>query len=219
MSNEVVLLSAYVSMFGMRARIALDEKGIQYEYKEEDLSKKSSLLLQMNPIHKKIPVLIHNGKPICESLIIVEYIDEVWKGKSPLMPSDPYKRAQARFWADFIDKKVYDSGKRIWATKGEDQEGGKKEFIECLKLLEGELGDKPYFNGENFGFVDLALIPFYSWFPTFEKFGNFNIEKECPKFVAWANKCMHKDSVFKSIAEPNKVYEYVLKFKQQLGLP
>ncbi|KAH0774506.1 hypothetical protein KY290_011643 [Solanum tuberosum] len=218
MSNEVVLLSAYVSMFGMRARIALDEKGIKYEYKEEDLSNKSSLLLQMNPIHKKIPVLIHNGKPICESLIIVEYIDEVWKDKSPLMPSDPYKRAQARFWADFIDKKVYDSGKRIWTTKGKDQEGGKKEFIECLKLLEGELGDKPYFNGENFGFVDLALIPFYSWFPTFEKFGNFNIEKECPKFVAWANKCMHKDSVSKSLAEPNKVYEYVLKLKQQLGL-
>lgn len=106
MAGEVVLLDAYVSMFGMRARIALAEKGIQYEYKEQDLSNKSSLLLQLNPIHKKIPVLIHNGKPVCESLIIVQYIDEVWKDKSPLMPTDPYKRAQARFWADFIDKKV-----------------------------------------------------------------------------------------------------------------
>lgn len=85
--------------------------------------------------------------------------------------------------------------------------------------MEGELGDKTYFNGENFGFVDLALIPFYSWFPTFEKFGNFNIEKECPKFVAWANKCIYKDSVSKSLAESNKVYEYVLKMKQHLGLP
>lgn len=54
---------------------------------------------------------------------------------------------------------IYDSGKRIWSTKGEDQEVAKKEFIESLKLLEGELGDKPYFNGDNFGFVDLALIP------------------------------------------------------------
>ena len=106
MEDEVVLLDMWASMFGLRVRIALAEKGIKYEYKEQDLFNKSPLLLQMNPIHKKIPVLIHNGKPISESLIILEYIDEVWKHKSPLLPSDPYQRAQARFWADFVDKKV-----------------------------------------------------------------------------------------------------------------
>ncbi|TKY49324.1 Glutathione S-transferase 3 [Spatholobus suberectus] len=78
MADEVVLLDTWASMFGMR----------------------------MNPIHKKIPVLIHNGKPICESAIIVQYIDEVWKDKAPILPSDPYERAQARFWVDYIDKKV-----------------------------------------------------------------------------------------------------------------
>jgi len=93
-------------MFGMRTRIALREKGVEFEYREEDLRNKSPLLLQMNPIHKKIPVLIHNGKPVNESIIQVQYIDEVWSHKNPILPSDPYLRAQARFWADFIDKKV-----------------------------------------------------------------------------------------------------------------
>jgi glutathione S-transferase len=106
MADEVVLLDFWPSVFGMRVRIALAEKGIEYEYKDDDLRNKSELLLKMNPVHKKIPVLIHNGKPICESLIIVQYIDEVWNDKSPLLPSDPYQRAHARFWADFVDQKV-----------------------------------------------------------------------------------------------------------------
>jgi len=104
---EVVLLDTWGSMFGMRAWIALEEKGVKYERKEENLSNKSPLLLQMNPIHKKIPVLIHNGKPVTESAIIVQYIDEVWNHNPSLMPSDPYERAQARFWVDYIDAKVY----------------------------------------------------------------------------------------------------------------
>lgn len=103
-----MLLDFWPSMFGMRCRIALAEKGIQYEYKDMDIFNKSPLLLQMNPVHKKIPVLVHNGKSVCESLIIVEYIDETWKDKAPpLLPSDPYDRSQARFWADYVDKKVY----------------------------------------------------------------------------------------------------------------
>ncbi|TKY49321.1 glutathione S-transferase [Spatholobus suberectus] len=106
MADEVVLLDFRPSPFGMRVRIALAEKGIKYEYKEEDLRNKSPLLLQMNPVHKKIPVLIHNGKPICESLIAVQYIEEVWKDRNPLLPSDPYQRSQARFWADYVDKKA-----------------------------------------------------------------------------------------------------------------
>ena len=43
MAKEVVLLDFWPSMFGMRVRIALAEKGIKYEYKEEDLKNKSPL--------------------------------------------------------------------------------------------------------------------------------------------------------------------------------
>jgi glutathione S-transferase len=209
-NDEVVLLDSYLSMFGMRARIALAEKGIKYEHKEENLANKSALLLKLNPIHKKIPVLIHNGKPICESLIIVEYIDEVWHDKNPLLPSDPYQRAQARFWADYIDKKMYALGRAIWATKGEAQEGAKKEFIDVLKTLEGVLGeDNPYFGGQTFGFLDIALITFTSWFHTFESFGNFKIETDCPKLIEWVNRCKKRDTVAKGLADPKKVYEAV----------
>ncbi|KAE9592843.1 hypothetical protein Lal_00029318 [Lupinus albus] len=215
MGEEVILLDEWLSMFGMRARVALAEKEIKYEYKEEDLMNKSNLLLQMNRIHKKIPVLIHKGKPICESLIIVEYIDEVWKdGKVSLLPSDPYDRAQARFWADFVNKKVGDVGGRIWAGKRDEIEVAKKELIKGLKELEEVLGDKPYFGGNTFGFVDNALIPFHSWFYTYEKLGNFKLETECPKLIVWAKRCNQRESVSKSVADEKEVYEFVAEYRK-----
>ncbi|XP_062163038.1 probable glutathione S-transferase [Alnus glutinosa] len=212
MADEVVLLDFWPSMFGMRVRIALAEKGIKYEFKEDDLRNKSDLLLKMNPVHKKIPVLIHNGKPVCESLIIVQYIDEVWNDRSPLLPSDPYQRAHARFWADFIEQKVYAVGKKLFTSKGEELETAKNDFLEIYKTLEGELGEKPYFGGENFGLVDIALITFYSWFYLYETFGKFNMEAECPKFIAWVKRCMQKESVAKSLPDQKKVYELVVKW-------
>ncbi|PHT43700.1 putative glutathione S-transferase [Capsicum baccatum] len=217
-NDEVILLDFWPSMFGMRLRIALAEKEVKYESKEEDLRNKSPLLLQMNPVHKKIPVLIHNGKPICESIIAVEYIDKVWKDKAPLLPTDPYERAQARFWADYIDKKFFDSGRKIWTTKGEEQEAAKKDFIECLKVLEGALGEKPFFGGDNFGFVDVALIGFYSWFFAYETCGNFSTEAECPKFVTWAKRCMQRDSVAKSLPDQHKVLEFVQTLRKKYGI-
>ncbi|KAE9457987.1 hypothetical protein C3L33_10111, partial [Rhododendron williamsianum] len=217
--DEIVLLNGWFSPFGARVRIALAEKGVtEYELKEEDLFNKSPVLLERNPVHKKVPVLIHNGKTVCESLTIVQYIDEVWKGKSPLLPSDPYQRSVARFWADFVDKKVYDTMKRITRTKGEDQERAKKELLEIFKLLEGELGDKPYFGGDEFGLVDIALVPFYSRFYAVETFGKFSIEAESPKLVAWGLRCMEKESVSNSLPDSKKVYEFVLDVNKKLGI-
>nr|AUT36434.1 putative glutathione S-transferase parA [Citrus sinensis] len=218
MAENVVLLGFWPSSFAMRVKIALAEKGIKYESKEENLFDKSPLLLEMNPVDKKIPVLIHDGKPICESLIIIQYIDEVWQHKSPLMPSDPYLRSQARFWADYVDKNIYGIGKRIWSGKGEDQEAAKKEMIGFLKNMEAELGDKHFFGGESIGFVDVALVPFTTWFYTYETFGNFSIEAECPKLIAWAKRCSQKESVSASLADPHDIYDFALGLRMKYGI-
>ncbi|XVF41529.1 hypothetical protein PTKIN_Ptkin01aG0286600 [Pterospermum kingtungense] len=216
MEDEVVLLDLCPSAFAMRVKIALEEKGVKYECKQEDLRNKSPLLLEMNPIHKKVPVLIHNGRPISESLIIVQYIDEVWNHKSPLLPSDPYQRSQALFWADYIDKKIYDSGRRIIWMEKEEQEEAKEELMQTLKTLEGELGDKLYFGGESMGYVDVALVPYTSWFYTYETCGNFSIEEGCPKLITWAKRCKENESVSKALIGPLEVYSFVLQLKKRL---
>ncbi|KAI5429705.1 putative glutathione S-transferase, variant 3 [Lathyrus oleraceus] len=106
--EEVKLLGALGSPFVCRVNLALNLKGIEFEFVKEDLQNKSELLLKYNPVYKKVPVFVHNEKPISESLVILEYIDETWK-QSPILPSDPYKRALARFWTKFIDDKVTSS--------------------------------------------------------------------------------------------------------------
>ncbi|KAM0951699.1 putative glutathione transferase [Dioscorea sansibarensis] len=217
--DGVVLLSFWASPFGQRVQIALEEKGVKYKYKEQDmLNNESALFLESNPIYKKVPVLIHNGKPLCESLLIVENIDEVWADKARLLPAEPLARARERFWADFISKQIYDCNTRLWKLKGEAQEVAKKDFIKILTILEEQLGNNKFFGGETFGFVDMALVPFYGRFHAYEVCTNLNIEKECPQIVAWGKRCMERDSVSKTIPDPKKACEFILSLKKLRGV-
>ncbi|XP_047311434.1 probable glutathione S-transferase [Impatiens glandulifera] len=219
--DELVLLDCWVSPFCMRVKIALTEKGVPFEVRAEEnlLSAKSLLLLASNPVHKKVPVLLYNGKPICESTIILGFIDETW-ASPPLLPPCAYGKAQARFWADFIDKKVFDGGKAIWTSKGEvEVEAAKDAFIETLKQLEETLGEKDFFGCNNaFGFVDITLIAITSWFLAYEKFGGFKVEEHCPKLSAWIYRCKERDSVSKTLPDSQNVYEFVVMLRKMFGV-
>lgn len=104
--GDVKLLGSWRSPFVTRVRMALEMKAIEYEMAEMDPFEKSEILLESNPVHKKVPVLIHGDDPISESLVILEYIDDAWTNGPSILPLDPYERSVARFWAAFIDGKV-----------------------------------------------------------------------------------------------------------------
>ncbi|XP_052162361.1 probable glutathione S-transferase GSTU1 [Oryza glaberrima] len=232
--DRLVLLDFWASPFGQRCRIALAEKKLPYDYSEQELlGAKSDLLLRSNPIHAKVPVLLHgdgDGRAICESLAILEYLDDAFPDATPrLLPSaadDPYARARARFWADYVDKKVYPVGTRLWKVKGDDEEGvraavaaARGELVEALRTLDGELGEKEFFGGEEeFGLVDVALVPMMPWVYSFARYGGFSVEEECPRVAAWARRCMELDSVAGSLRSPEEIYDFIGLLRKHYGI-
>jgi len=214
----VKLLGVRFSPFVLRARIALAVKGINYEFMEENQQNKSQLLLQSNPVHRKIPVLIHNGKPVCESMIIVQYIEETWDTKSSnLMPKDPYDRAIARFWATFVDDKLVPSVWGIFTTQGEEQRKAVEESVANFLLLEEALrtsscfSEKPYFGGDEIGFVDIALGGMSGHLKALQKVTYIVLidPEKMPLLSAWLDRFLEANVVKEVMPDPAKLLEFV----------
>jgi glutathione S-transferase len=175
------LLGVWTSPFVIRVRVVLNLKGLPYEYDEEDLGNKSALLLGSNPVHKSVPVLLHGGRPVNESQIIVQYIDEVWpaaaRGRLAVLPSDPYERAAARFWAAFVDDKVGSAWQgMLFRCRNEEERAEAvaraEAALETLESAFGECsskGSKPFFGGDGIGLVDVVLGGYLGWFSVVDR--------------------------------------------------
>eukprot|EP00253_Pinus_taeda_P009825 PITA_09825 len=175
--EQVKLLGVTLSPFVVRVCIALALKGVDYDFIQENfMHPKSELLLKSNPVHKKVPVLIHNGKPVCESMIIVQYIEEAWGNKEPnLMPKDPYDRAIARFWAALVDDKGFPSMRATFFAQGEQLQKEVEVTVTNFLLIEEALrtndcfAGKPYFGGDEIGLIVIALGSLSAFITAVEK--------------------------------------------------
>ncbi|XP_006366496.1 probable glutathione S-transferase [Solanum tuberosum] len=186
--GEVNVHGIFAGPFNKRVELALKLKGVKYEYIEEDRSNKSDELVKYNPIYKQVPVLVHNGKPICESIIILEYIDDTWESNTiPLLPKNPYQRSMARFLAKLIDEKLMGAMYKVCYGKGEEKEKGCDETLEVLKYFDNELQNKKFFGGDNLGFIDIVASYIALWFGAIQEAIGMELltEQKFPKLSKW----------------------------------
>ncbi|CAA7017521.1 unnamed protein product [Microthlaspi erraticum] len=210
-SEEVKLLGMWASPFSRRIELALTLKGVPYEFSEQDITNKSSLLLWLNPVHKMIPVLVHNGKPISESLVILEYIDDTWRD-NPILPQDPYEKATARFWAKFVDEQIYVTAMKVVGKIGEERDDAAVEATrDLLKLLEKELVGKDFLGGKSLGFVDIVATLVAFWLMRTEEIVGVKIVpvEIFPEIHRWVKNLLEIDVVKKCIPPEDEHLNYI----------
>src|SRR5439155_9493762 len=134
-----------------RVRIALAEKGVEFETVEIDLSDRPGWLYEKNPTGR-VPVLEEDGgRPLPESAVINEFLEERYP-EPPLLPADPADRAHVRllvFRDDDLTSPYYAF------RRGE----GFEDFDAALRTLDASLAAQPYLAGADYSLADIALVP------------------------------------------------------------
>ena len=102
MEHELTLYSYWRSSAAYRVRIALNLKGLSCQLEPVHLVKQGGeqhgeAFRAINP-QGLVPVLVHKGRAISQSMAICEYLDECFE-QSPLLPALPVERARIRSMA------------------------------------------------------------------------------------------------------------------------
>ncbi|KAI1422514.1 glutathione S-transferase [Xylaria sp. FL1777] len=169
-SHDLKLYGGWFCPFVQRAWIVMHEKAIPHQYVEINPYKKAPEFLALNP-RGLVPTLAVPGdggkaeKPLYESTIICEYLDEAYAG-TPLLPRDDvYARARCRLWIDHIGSKIVPGFYRLLQHTPEKDysiEEARGNFLGQIKTFVKEMdggGGGPWFLGETFSLVDVMLAP------------------------------------------------------------
>jgi glutathione S-transferase len=108
--TELVLYDFGNSVCCQKVRITLRAKSLEWQSIKVDLFKAE----QYDPKYRKlnpkgvVPTLVHNGKPVIESTLICEYIDQAFPQAPRLIPADPWLQSRMRLWSKMVDDGLFE---------------------------------------------------------------------------------------------------------------
>ncbi|XP_055335831.1 glutathione S-transferase omega-1-like [Paramacrobiotus metropolitanus] len=157
--NQLRLFSMRFCPYAERARLTLNIKKIPYEIVNINLTEKPEwYMAHHNPLGK-VPTLHEPGKPkpVFESLIVAEYVDEHFPNEPKLLPKDEYEKARQKVAIEVITQKFINNLNAVGA-KGDKEKV--EELKKGLKEVEESLTGQ-YFAGDKMGFVDVMIWPWF----------------------------------------------------------
>ncbi|MDN4501900.1 glutathione S-transferase family protein [Alteromonadaceae bacterium BrNp21-10] len=171
--NQVQIFGVQFSTYVRSTQLVCEEKGITYDIsfdvKGKNIEFKSAEHEQLHPF-RRIPVLLHGDKVLCESIAIIRYLDANFDGPK-LTPEDPWLAAQVDEWCQLIAMYINNAYVRDYILelvfpKGE---GGKPRLdviqqnkpaaLAALAILQQQLGDKDYLISNDFTLADAMAAP------------------------------------------------------------
>lgn len=158
-----------------RVRIGLNLKGLVWDNIPVHLlrdggQQHSAQYRALNP-QGLIPVLVHEGRALTQSLAILEYLDELHP-QPPLLPAEPLARARARSWAQLIacdihplnNLRVLQALEREFEASEAARTAWMRHWMDTgLNALETSVmaagGEGPFLSGSTPGLADCCLVP------------------------------------------------------------
>jgi glutathione S-transferase/RNA polymerase-associated protein len=167
----VIVYDHPLSPYGQKVKIALLEKGVDFQAPLPSTigsGETSADFLRVSP-RGEVPALVDGAVAVFDSTVILEYIEDRWPEPS-LLPASAAERARVRMLEDTMDthfeaitwglSEIRNFGRASGDLADTMQARGGQQLAAWYGWLEGQLASRQWFNGEGFGWGDLAVVPF-----------------------------------------------------------
>ncbi len=200
----ITLYEHPLSPYAQKVKIALYQKGVPFEPVTPDIFGNGTPEFVNSSPRREVPSLVDGETTVFDSTIILEYIEDKWP-QPALLPATPAERARVRMLEELEDTyheainwaiaeiRVFgraqgELAEQLLQRAGE-QIGG------MYKRLERELGRRPFFNGEHFGWGDVSVYPYVAG-----STGNGFPPPGGSELSAWLERVSQRESVRKCAA-------------------
>lgn len=157
-----------LSPYAQKVKIALREKGIEFQVELPDLmSGRDAALAGANP-RLEVPALVDGETSVFDSTIILEYLEDKWPTPA-LLPETPAARARVRALEELCDTyyeainwgvaEVNVFGRAEGALAASMNARAAEQIRGINGYLDRALGTDEYFTGDAFGWGDLSVLP------------------------------------------------------------
>jgi len=157
------LCGFHISNYFNKARLALLEKGIEFEMDADCRPSQDEAFVARSPMGK-VPFLELDGKTLIESDVICEYLEDAYPQK-PLLPRDPLERARVRELITIMELHLELVVRRLYPfvffgqPPVEDvKRSVEKALPKGLRTLKSRARFAPYIAGAEFTLADCAAF-------------------------------------------------------------